>query len=453
MLDGFHVALQVPISDATELEEGLHALELMRPPLRHLELHASANGAELLALIGFDDNRSYTVQRSCIAALAGLLETSFTDVARLEGAEREAYALRIAGLPLKATLHRCVTETFAQLRRHVMPHILRVAFESDDDLLSAWARAVAEGALWVPGALEGERFSLTFTAGTADYPDNPATHVHRAPPGHAAGLWLEVKPGHALNERLAREMRERKELHRRVPQAAPEPREADLRVTFDALPELTTAWATELSRGALFVDAATPPALRTRPRLLLTLPNGAVLTLQAEVVHRVMTGPRVGVGLQLLEVTPATFAPLRALLEAPPRKPRVLVIDDEAIWRSTLVRVLHELDADVVLAKDGHEGLVKIIDHYFELDLVVLDLHMPELDGRTLLDRVRRLGGDAALRIFLFSATSREELAALGEPGLATMVFSKNDPLSVLACQLARELGRDWPKKTLSAAA
>ena len=131
----------------------------------------------------------------------------------------------------------------------------------------------------------------------------------------------------------------------------------------------------------------------------------------------------------------------------------MLVVEDEAIWRSTLVRVLHSMDADVILAKDGREGLVKLIADYFDLDLVILDLHMPHLDGRGLIDRVRRLGGDTAFKIFLFSATSREELKALGEPGLATAVFSKLDPLDVLAAHLARELGRAWPPPPAALAA
>ena len=77
----------------------------------------------------------------------------------------------------------------------------------------------------------------------------------------------------------------------------------------------------------------------------------------------------------------------------------------------------------------------------------------PHLDGRALIDRVRRLGGDTAFKLFLFSAASREELAALGEPGLATAVFSKLDPLDVLAAHLARELGRAWPPPASALAA
>jgi CheY-like chemotaxis protein len=195
------------------------------------------------------------------------------------------------------------------------------------------------------------------------------------------------------------------------------------------------------------------PPLREKLRLHLVLPNGEFLTLPAEVVHRVLSGPRVGVGLQFVDLKPNTFEAIEALLAQPVRRPRVLVVDDEAIWRSTLVRVLHSLDADVTLAKDGREGLVQLIDHYFELDLVILDLHMPHLDGRGLIDRVRRLGGDAAFKIFLFSAASRPELEALGEPGLATGVFSKLDPLDVLAAHLARELGRSWPPKQSAIAA
>jgi len=69
---------------------------------------------------------------------------------------------------------------------------------------------------------------------------------------------------------------------------------------------------------------------------------------------------------------------------------RILLADDHALFRAGMRHVLRELDGSVVLleAKDGAEAL-SLLTHDSRLDLVLLDLAMPHMDG---------LGGLAALR-------------------------------------------------------
>jgi CheY-like chemotaxis protein len=305
---------------------------------------------------------------------------------------------------------------------------------------------VAEGALFVPTGREvtTERFSLVFATPDAEYADNPAMRVHREGKPGQHGLWLEVKPGPRLQALLELTSRERKEP--RAPRVSPRPLErfaSDLEAHVPTLEALRAHFENELSRGGFFLVTEASPALRSRVRLLLTLPNGEVLTFPAEVVHQ-LSQPVRGVGLQL-ELSPGALEPIERLLAADQRTPHVLVVEDEAIWRSTLQRVFDALGVRVTMARDGREGLVKLIDQYFDLDLVVLDLHMPELDGRGLIERVRRLGGEQAFKMFLFSAASRAELEPLDGPGQATEVFSKLEPLDRLAARLASELGKSWP--------
>jgi len=68
-----------------------------------------------------------------------------------------------------------------------------------------------------------------------------------------------------------------------------------------------------------------------------------------------------------------------------PVKVRVLVIDDSAFNRRTIVKMLESLpNVEVVgYACDGEEGLRKVID--LRPDLITLDLEMPRMDGFTLL--------------------------------------------------------------------
>ncbi len=67
------------------------------------------------------------------------------------------------------------------------------------------------------------------------------------------------------------------------------------------------------------------------------------------------------------------------------KKIRVVVIDDSAFNRRTIIKMLEEVPnvKVVAYAADGEEGIRKIID--LKPDLVTLDLEMPKMDGFTLL--------------------------------------------------------------------
>ncbi|MFH1449687.1 MAG: response regulator [bacterium] len=60
-------------------------------------------------------------------------------------------------------------------------------------------------------------------------------------------------------------------------------------------------------------------------------------------------------------------------------KKKILVMDDEELIRETLGCVLREEGYDVVTAGDGVEGLE--FAYQEEIDLVILDVTMPEMDG------------------------------------------------------------------------
>jgi two-component system chemotaxis sensor kinase CheA len=65
---------------------------------------------------------------------------------------------------------------------------------------------------------------------------------------------------------------------------------------------------------------------------------------------------------------------------------RILVVDDEAIVRSWIGRLLEEAGYEVELATDGTEAL-RLAEHGF--DLIVTDVRMPLMDGWQLGKRLR----------------------------------------------------------------
>src|SRR3954447_24041164 len=68
---------------------------------------------------------------------------------------------------------------------------------------------------------------------------------------------------------------------------------------------------------------------------------------------------------------------------------RILVIDDDLAIRVLLQAVLRRMHFDVELAEDGAAGLEKLQSNG-TVDLVLLDLMMPKLNGYEFIDQVGR---------------------------------------------------------------
>lgn len=67
---------------------------------------------------------------------------------------------------------------------------------------------------------------------------------------------------------------------------------------------------------------------------------------------------------------------------------RVLLVDDNPVNRQVASIFLKELDCEVVEAREGSEALERLAAGRF--DLVLLDLHMPGMDGMETIARIRR---------------------------------------------------------------
>lgn len=104
----------------------------------------------------------------------------------------------------------------------------------------------------------------------------------------------------------------------------------------------------------------------------------------------------------------------------------VLVVDDEEIVRSTASAMLNVLGFDVVLARDGQEAVDLMRRRAHEVDLVLMDLAMPLLDGLQATREIRDFAPQA--RIVLSSGYDQEEsLKRFGGLGLAGFLAKPYD--------------------------
>lgn len=94
---------------------------------------------------------------------------------------------------------------------------------------------------------------------------------------------------------------------------------------------------------------------------------------------------------------------------------RVLVVDDEEANRDLLEALLESLGHESELAKDGLEALAKI---KLDIDLVLLDVMMPGMDGFEVAKRIRQDAEVGDVPIVMATAlTSKEDRLRAVEAG------------------------------------
>jgi signal transduction histidine kinase/CheY-like chemotaxis protein len=104
-------------------------------------------------------------------------------------------------------------------------------------------------------------------------------------------------------------------------------------------------------------------------------------------------------------------AEIRASIERRGRKDAVLggariaIIDDDIRNIFSLTSVLEQYGVEVVHAEDGRSG-IELVRASPDLDLVLVDIMMPEMDGYETIRRIRDLGGDLC-RLPLIAVTAK----------------------------------------------
>ena len=87
--------------------------------------------------------------------------------------------------------------------------------------------------------------------------------------------------------------------------------------------------------------------------------------------------------------------------------PVVLVIDDEEVVRESTVEILELFDYRVLAARDGHEGVECYRQHREEVDLTILDMNMPGMNGEETLDVLQSI--DADLKVLMSTGYNGEQ--------------------------------------------
>ena len=108
---------------------------------------------------------------------------------------------------------------------------------------------------------------------------------------------------------------------------------------------------------------------------------------------------------------------------------KVLIVDDDSSLLRLIAAILRMGGYLPLSAQGGAEGLA-FLDESPQPDLVILDLQMPEIDGRTFYRRARLMGYPGP--VLLCSAYGAE--SARRELGATAAIAKPFDPDDLLSC-------------------
>jgi two-component system, cell cycle response regulator len=105
--------------------------------------------------------------------------------------------------------------------------------------------------------------------------------------------------------------------------------------------------------------------------------------------------------------------------------PRILTIDDSSTIRSIITKQMSDLGFEVDHAEDGQQGLAKLEE--ISVDLILLDVTMPVMDGPTMLAALRERGDQTPV-IMLTSESKRSIVAGAVKLGIEDYILKPFKP-------------------------
>jgi DNA-binding NtrC family response regulator len=126
--------------------------------------------------------------------------------------------------------------------------------------------------------------------------------------------------------------------------------------------------------------------------------------------------------------------------EAPPKpKAGILIVDDEHLIRWSLRERLVRAGYQVLEAASGHEALERIAARDGRIQLILLDLKLPDADGLAILRRAKQAMPECP--VIMMSAHGSEEIAREALDIGAARFLSKPFKLDELLTLIRHALG------------
>lgn len=121
-----------------------------------------------------------------------------------------------------------------------------------------------------------------------------------------------------------------------------------------------------------------------------------------------------------------------------PKTPKILLVDDDLVVRAAISQALALDTAEVILAKNGNDG----IDAYFEHqpDIVLVDAVMPFLDGFGFCEKLKKLDVNRLTPILMITSLDDDDSVARAFAAGANDYITKPFNLSILRQRIRQML-------------
>jgi len=88
-------------------------------------------------------------------------------------------------------------------------------------------------------------------------------------------------------------------------------------------------------------------------------------------------------------------------------KKTILLVEDSALTRFTSKRLLEDKGYEVTEAISGEEALVKVRESLDPFDLVIVDIHLPGIDGLVTIEKIKEIPGYRYVPVMVLTADAK----------------------------------------------
>ena len=122
-------------------------------------------------------------------------------------------------------------------------------------------------------------------------------------------------------------------------------------------------------------------------------------------------------------------------------KSRILLVDDTEVFREPIAAGLEKNGYTVLLSANGQEAIRKLEKESSPVDLILLDMSMPLMDGPTFLKHIRGFAEWADIPVIMLTATAHSVNETEDNPlGVKDYLLKSSFSLSELIATINKHL-------------
>lgn len=121
---------------------------------------------------------------------------------------------------------------------------------------------------------------------------------------------------------------------------------------------------------------------------------------------------------------------------------KIAFVDDHELFRKSLIFVLEQLDSIAVVFDTDNGSLLLDFLQDHTVDLILLDIQMPAMDGFTLCKKIKQLNADIKI-LTVSQLTTKESIHQIFESG-ANGFFSKNSSTDSFKLAVLSMIEKDY---------